>query len=265
MSNALMAPRKNKRSEASRAIAQAIIDQYQPKSAEDMQDALRDIFGPMFEAMLQGEMNSHLGYYTNDHGYKETVNRRNGYTHKSVKTTMGEVEINSPRDRDSSFEPQLIPKRSKDASGIEDKVLSMYARGMSQRDIADTIEDIYGFEISHETISNITDQVIETANEWQNRPLKKFYTFLFVDCLYVNIRKDMETKSCVVYVVLGYDVNGIKDILGIWIGEAEGKHYWMQIFDEIKNRGVEDILFISMDGVSGLEEGAKSIFKDVVV
>ena len=151
-------------------------------------------------------------------------------------------------------------------SGIEEKVLSMYAGGMSQRDIADTIEDIYGFEISQETISNITDQVIETANEWQNRPpLKKFYTFLFVDCLYVNIRKDMETKSCAVYVVLGYDVNGIKDILGIWIGEAEGKHYWMQIFDEIKNRGVEDILFISMDGVSGLEEGARSIFKDVTV
>ena len=233
MSNALMAPRKNKRSEASKAIAQAIIDQYQPASAEDMQDALRDIFGPMFEAMLQGEMNSHLGYETNDHGYKETSNRRNGYTHKSLKTTMGEVEIDTPRDRDGSFAPQLIPKRSKDVSGIEDKVLSMYARGMSQRDIADTIEDIYGFEISHETISNITDQVIETANEWQNRPLKKFYAFLFVDCLYVNIRKDMETKSCAVYVVLGYDINGVKDILGIWIGEAEGKHYWMQIFDEI--------------------------------
>ncbi|NDO50461.1 IS256 family transposase [Lachnospiraceae bacterium MD335] len=241
------------------------MEQYQPASAEDMQDALRDIFGPMFEAMLQGEMNSHLGYNTNDHGYKETSNRRNGYTHKNLKTSMGEVGIDSPRDRDGSFDPQLIPKRSKDVSGIEDKVLSMYAKGMSQRDIADTIEDIYGFEISHETISNITDRIIETAGEWQNRPLKKFYPFLFVDCLYVNIRKDMESKSCAVYVVLGYDVNGIKDILGIWIGESEGKHYWMQIFDEIKNRGVEDILFISMDGVSGLEEGAKSIFKDVVV
>ena len=131
--------------------------------------------------------------------------------------------------------------------------------------IADTVEDIYGFEISHETISTITDRVISTANDWQNRPLKKFYTFLFVDCLYVNIRKESETKNCAVYVVLGYDLNGVKDILGIWIGEAEGKHYWMQIFDEIKSRGVEDILFISMDGVSGLEEGAKSIFKDVVV
>lgn len=265
MSNALMAPRKNKKSEAGKAIAQAIIEQYQPASAEDMQDALRDIFGPMFEAMLQGEMNSHLGYNTNEHGYKETSNRRNGYTHKNLKTSMGEVEIDSPRDRDGSFDPQLIPKRSKDVSGIEDKVLSMYAKGMSQRDIADTIEDIYGFEISHETLSNITDRVIETAGEWQNRPLKKFYPFLFVDCLYVNIRKDMESKSCAVYVVLGYDVNGNKDILDIWNGESEGKHYWMQVFDEIKNRGVEDILFISMDGVSGLEEGAKSIFNDVVV
>lgn len=138
---------------------------------------------PMFEAMLQGEMNSHLGYDTNDHGYKETSTRRNGYTHKSIKNSMGEVEIDSPRDRDGAFDPQLIPKRSKNVSGIEDKVFSMYAKGMSQRDIADTIEDIYGFEISHETISNITDRVIETAGEWQNRPLKKFYPFLFVDCL----------------------------------------------------------------------------------
>jgi putative transposase len=214
---------------------------------------------------MQGEMDRHLGYETNDRGAKSTTNRRNGYTEKTVKSSMGEIEIHTPRDRDGSFEPHLIPKRAKDVSGIEDKVLSMYAKGMSQRDIAGTIEEIYGFEISHETISAITDRVIETAREWQNRPLKKFYTFLFVDCLYVNIRKDLETKGCAVYVILGYDVDGIKDVLGIWIGDSEGKHYWMQIFDEIKSRGVEDVLFISMDGVSGLEEGAKSIFKDVVV
>lgn len=265
MSTALMASRKNKHNAASMAIARAIIDEYQPTSAKEMQDALKDIFGPMFEAMLQGEMEDHLGYGSNDHGYKETNNRRNGYTNKSLKTSMGEVEIQSPRDRDATFDPKIIPKREKDVSDIEGKVLSMYAKGMSQRDISETIKDIYGFEISHEMISTITDKVIETARDWQNRPLKKFYTFLFVDCLYVNIRKEMETKSCAVYVILGYDVNGIKDILGIWIGDSEGKHYWMQIFDEIKARGVEDVLFISMDGVSGLEEGARSIFKDVVV
>ena len=265
MGTAQMARKKDERSEASRAIAKAILDQYKPTTTEEMQDALRDIFGPMFEAMLQGEMDSHLGYESNDRGAKSTSNRRNGYTEKTVKSSMGEIDIRTPRDRDGSFEPQLIPKRAKDISGIEDKVLSMYAKGMSQRDIADTIEEIYGFEISHETISTITDRVIDTAREWQNRPLKKFYTFLFVDCLYVNIRKDLETKSCAVYVILGYDIDGIKDVLGIWIGDSEGKHYWMQIFDEIKSRGVEDVLFISMDGVSGLEEGARSIFKDVIV
>ena len=266
MSTALMAPRqKIQRNEMGVAIAKAILENYQPQSVQEMQDALKDIFGPMFEAMLQGEMDNHLGYTSNDHGEKETENRRNGYTNKKIKTTMGEVEIQTPRDRDGSFEPQVLPKRHKDVSGIEDKVLSMYARGMSQRDIAETIKDIYGFEISHEMVSRITDQVITTANEWQNRALKRFYPFLFVDCLYVNIRKEMETKSCAVYVILGYDANGEKDILGIWIGDAEGKHYWMQIFDEIKARGVEDVLFICMDGVSGLEEGAKSIFKDVVV
>ena len=198
-----MAPRKNnKRSNASMAIAKAIIDEYQPKNAEEMQAAIKDIFGPMFEAMLQGEMDSHLGYENNDHGYKETDNRRNGYSRKNIKTSCGEVTINVPRDRDASFEPKAVPKRTKDVSGIEGKVLAMYARGMSQRDIAETIEDIYGFEISHETISAITDRVIETAAEWQNRPLKKFYTFVFVDCLYVSLRKEMETKSCAVYVVL---------------------------------------------------------------
>lgn len=265
MGTAQMTRKKDERSEGSRAIAKAILEQYKPTTAEEMQDALRDIFGPMFEAMLQGEMDGHLGYESNDRGSKSTSNRRNGYTDKTVKSSMGEIDIRTPRDRDGSFEPQLIPKRAKDVSGIEDKVLSMYAKGMSQRDIADTIEEIYGFEISHETISAITDRAIETAREWQNRPLKKFYTFLFVDCLYVNIRKDLETKSCAVYVILGYDIDGIKDVLGIWIGDSEGKHYWMQIFDEIKSRGVEDVLFISMDGVSGLEEGARSIFKDVVV
>lgn len=264
MSTALMARRKNRDTKGA-AIAQAILEQYQPQTKEDMQDAIKDIFGPMFEAMLQGEMDGHLGYGANDHGYKETTNRRNGYTHKNVNTAYGEIPVDVPRDRDATFEPQLIPKRTKNISGIEDKVLAMYGKGMSQRDIADTIEDIYGFEISHETISTITDRVIDTANEWQNRPLKKLYTFLFVDCLYVSIRKEMETKNCAVYVVLGYDVNGVKDILGVWVGESEGKHYWMQIFDEIKARGVEDVLFISMDGVSGLEEGARSIFKDVTI
>ena len=260
-----MTGRRNNQNTKGAEIAKLILERYQPESKEDVQNALKDIFGPMLEAMLQGEMDNHLGYEANDHGSKRTDNRRNGYSKKAVKTSYGEIPVSVPRDRESTFEPQVIPKRVKDISGIEDKVLSMYAKGMSQRDIADTIEDIYGFEMSHETISNITDRVMEQVYEWQNRPLKKFYTFLFVDCMYVTIKKDYEVKNCAVYVILGYDVNGMKDILGIWINESEGKHTWMQIFDEIKSRGVEDVLFICMDGVSGLEEGAKSIFKDVVV
>ena len=246
-------------------LVKAIIDTYQPETAKDVQDALKDIFGPMFEAMLQGEMNDHLGYENNDKGEKQTPNRRNGYISKNVKTSMGEMTIDVPRDRDGSFEPQIVPKRTKDISDIDKKVLSMYAKGMSQRDISNTIEDIYGFKISHDTISQITDCVLDELNEWQSRPLKKCYPFVFVDCMYVTMRYEYESKETAVYTILGYDIDGHKDILGIWLNETESKHSWMQIFDEIKSRGVEDIFFISMDGVSGLEQGAKEIFKGVVV
>lgn len=246
-------------------LVQAILDVYQPETAKDVQDALKDVFGPMFEAMLQGEMNSHLGYENNDKNEKQTNNRRNGYITKNVKTSMGEMTVDVPRDRDGSFEPQIIPKRTKDISDIDKKVLSMYAKGMSQRDISATIEDIYGFKISHETISQITDCVLDELNEWQSRPLKKCYPFVFVDCMYVTMRYEYESKESAVYTILGYDIDGHKDILGIWLNETESKHSWMQIFDEIKTRGVEDIFFISMDGVSGLEDGAKEIFKGVVV
>lgn len=246
-------------------LVQAIIDTYQPETAKDVQDALKDIFGPMFEAMLQGEMSDHLGYESNDKGEKQTQNRRNGYISKNVKTSMGEMTIDVPRDREGSFEPQIVPKRTKDISDIDKKVLSMYAKGMSQRDISNTIEDIYGFKISHDTISQITDCVLDELNEWQSRPLKKCYPFVFVDCMYVTMRYEYESKENAIYTILGYDMDGHKDILGIWLNETESKHSWMQIFDEIKSRGVEDIFFISMDGVSGLEEGAKEIFNGVVV
>ena len=247
------------------ALAQAIIDAYNPETVEDMNDALKDLFGPLFESMLQGEMNNHLGYDSNNKGPKETTNRRNGYTKKTLKTSQGEIEIESPRDRDGSFEPVIVPKRKKDVSAIEDKVLAMYAKGMSQRDISSTIEDIYGFSVSHEMISDITDVIVPELEEWQSRPLKKCYPFLFVDCMYVSLRQEYEVNQVAVYVILGYDLNGHKEILGLWISPTESKNQWMQIFDELKTRGIEDVFFISMDGVSGLEEGAKAIFPNVVV
>ncbi len=253
------------KNEKQKELVNAILEAYEPQTAEDVQNALKDIFGPMFEAMLQGEMNNHLGYDSNSKEKKETENRRNGYIDKKVKTSMGEMNIEVPRDRDGSFEPVIIPKRTKDISDINRKVISMYSKGMSQRDISDTIEDIYGFKVSHEMISQITDCVIEELTEWQNRPLKKCYPFVFVDCMYVTVKHEYEVKETAVYTILGYDVNGHKEILGLWLNETESKHTWRQIFDEIKQRGVEDIFFISMDGVSGLEDGAKEIFKGVIV
>ena len=247
------------------ALAQEIAKQFDPQSAEDADEALKELFGPIFESLLQGEMSHHLGYENNNKEYKQTQNRRNGYGQKTVHTTKGDITIDTPRDRDGSFEPQLISKRQRDVSGIEDKVLAMYARGMSQRDISKTIEDIYGFSISHEMVSDITDAILPELEEWRNRPLKKCYAFLFVDCMYVTLRSGYEAKECVVYTILGYDLNGHKDILGLWLSESESKNYWMQIFDELKARGIEDVFFMSMDGVSGLEEGAKAIFPKIIV
>ncbi|WP_285023831.1 IS256 family transposase [Lactococcus garvieae] len=257
-------PRK-KRDKKTLDLAQSIIDTYQPESVEDMQNALKDIFGPMFEAMLQGELNHHLGYTAHDKKEKSNANRRNGYGQKHLKTSMGEISIQTPRDREGSFEPALIPKRKKDISDIEDKVLAMYARGMSQRDISDTIEDIYGFSVSHEMVSDITDTVLQELEDWQNRPLKKCYAFMFVDCMYVTIRENYEAREMAVYTILAYDLAGNKEILGLWLSQTESKNQWMKIFDELKTRGVEEILFLSIDGVSGLEAGARAIFPGLTV
>ena len=256
---------RKKRNPDAEKLAESILNAYQPESVDDMQDALKDVFGPLFEKMLQGELNNYLGYDAHSKEPKEHDNRRNGYGNKTLKTSFGEVAIDVPRDREASFEPELIPKRKRDVSDIEGKVLSMYARGMSQRDIAATVEDIYGFDISHEMISDITDAVLPELEEWQARPLAKCYAFLFVDCMYVTLRENYEAKEYAVYTILGYDLKGNKEILGLWLNQTESKNRWMQVFDELKARGVEDVFFISMDGVSGLEEGAKAIFPSVIV
>ena len=249
--------------EGKRNIIHQLLEEYDIQTTEDIQDALKDLLGGTIKEMMEAEMEDHLGYEKSERSDNDDY--RNGYKRKRINSSYGSMEIEVPQDRKSTFQPQVVKKRQKDISDIDQKIISMYAKGMSQRDIADTIEDIYGFEISHETISEITDSVLEQLEEWQNRPLKRFYTFLFVDCLYVTIHKDYETKNYAVYVILGYDVDGQKDILGLWLSESESKHQWMQIFDEIKNRGVEDVLFLSIDGVSGLEEGAKAIFPNVTV
>lgn len=255
----------NKHTTPGALIAQQIMANFDIKSAQDANDALKQVFGPIFEAMLNAEMTGHLGYEKSQRAADSNGNSRNGYSQKTIKTSLGELPINVPRDRSSTFEPQVVKKHQKDVTGIEGKILAMYARGMSTRDISSTIEEIYGFSLSHEQISNITDSVMDVVDQWRTRPLKPFYPFVFIDCIYVSVRRDHGVKQAAVYVVLAYDTNGYKDVLGLWIKDTEGKHSWMQIFDELKTRGLEAIGFLSMDGVSGLEEGARAIFPDVVV
>lgn len=246
-------------------FADQFVSELQPKTIEDVEKGLKSIFGPIFESILKGELSAHLGYESNDHNPKETTNRRNGSTTKTLKSTLGEIPIKSPRDRDGSFNSKLIPKRKTDISGIEQKVLAMYGKGLSQRDIADIINEIYGFQLSAQQISIITDTVIEEMTKWQERPLKKMYSFMFVDCLYVSIRTEFETKKHAVYCIVAYDLDGRKDILGLWIAKTESKNQWLFIFDELKKRGVEDVAFISMDGLPGLEDATKAIFPKAVV
>ena len=257
---------KIKRNPVAEKVADLIIENYDLKNGKDIQDALKEVFGPIFEKFLNAEMDAHLGYEKNSQDDKNTENRRNGYTTKTIQGSFGEAQIQCPRDRDGSFEPVIVPKRQKDVSEIERKVLAMYARGMSQRDISATIDDIYGFKLSQDKISSITDIILEDVKEWLHRPLKPIYTFVFVDCIYCKIKNDKGvTQNQAVYVMLGIDVEGRKDVIGLHIAPTESKSAWMNIFDSIKARGVEDILFLSMDGVSGLEEGIKAIFPQTIV
>lgn len=251
-----------KKDPAAEAIAEAVMREFAPRSVEEAQEALRQVFGPMIETMLKAELEAHLGYPSNDKSPKEGANRRNGYTPKTVRTSAGEVEISVPRDRDGSFEPVAVPKGSSDLSDIESRVLSMYARGMSQRDIAATVREIYGFSMSAETVSAITDRVWEELQRWRSRPLEPVYAFLFVDCLFVPVRRARGSRSAAVYVALAYDLQGRKDVLGLWMDEAEGASKWMSVFDELAARGVRDVLYACADGVCGLEEGLRAVFPE---
>lgn len=253
-----------KRSPGSEAIARAILEEFGAKTADEAAEAPRQVMGPTIEAMLKAELEAHLGYPSNDKSPKATANRRNGYTPKTVRTSAGEVEISVPRDRDGSFEPVAVPKGSSDLSDIEGRVMSMYARGMSQRDIAATVREIYGFSMSAKTVSAITDRVWEELERWRSRPLEPVYAFMFVDCLFVPVRRGRGARNAAVYAILAYDLSGRKDVLGLWMDEAEGAHRWMGIFDELRARGVQDVLFVSMDGVSGLEEGLRSVFPEAL-
>ena len=250
---------KKKRNPANAAAIAHIFENYEIKSVLDIQEALKDMFGGAMEQMLAGELDSHLVYGRHENA-TQTTNRRNGASSKIVRSQLGELEIDIPRDREASFEPQLVPKHQKDVSGIEDRVLAMYAKGQSQRDITATIQDIYGFNISPETVSKITDRIIPLVQEFRNRALKKFYPFVFVDAMYTPVKTETGAGQKALYNMIGIDVDGCKDVLGFWLSEDESSRQWIQILEESKQRGVEDILFISLDGLTGLEDAIKTIY-----
>ena len=224
------------------------------KTAGDLQSYLKDIFKDTLQEMLEAELDIELGYSKGDRKNKQTDNRRNGYSEKTVNSQLGEIELLVPRDRKGEFEPVVVPKNQRDISGIEEKVISLYARGMSTRDIHDQIKDIYGIEVSAEMVSKMTDQVLPLIKEWQNRPLEAIYPFVFLDAIHYKVREDGQIKSKAAYVVLGVNIDGMKDILGIWIGESESSKFWLGVLNELKNRGIQDVFIFSVDGLTGLKE-----------
>ena len=208
------------------------------------------------ETILQKEFNQHL---------ENTSAYRNGYTNKSVRTEYGDVSIKVPRDRESKFEPEILAKRQTTSNGIKDQVTSMYAKGMSTRDISDHIESLYGTTLSANTISTITDDALERGKEWFNRTLDKIYPIVFMDAIHFKVKDDHRIVSKAAYIALGINIEGQKEILGVWIGENEGAKFWLRVCTELKNRGVTDILIACIDGLKGFPEAITSVFPETRV
>ena len=212
-------------------VIQEIISNQNFKNAGEIYSFLKDSFKDVLQEMLEGELDATLGYSKDDPSSKTTDNSRNGYTTKTVRSELGPVQLNIPRDRKGEFEPKIVPKYKRDVSGIEEKVISLYARGLSTRDIHDQIKDLYGVEISAEMVSKITEHIVPEIREWQNRPLDRIYPFVFMDAIHYKIRDDSCVVNKAAYVVMGITIEGNKDILGIWIGDNESSKFWLGVLD----------------------------------
>lgn len=230
------------------------------KTSGDLHSYLKDMFKDVLQEMLEAELEVELGYSKGDKKNKQTDNRRNGHSDKTVKTQYGEISLKIPRDREGEFEPIVVPKNKRDISGIEEKVISLYSMGMSTRDIHAQVKDIYGIELSAEMVSKITDSLIPEIKEWQNRPLEPIYPFVFMDAIHYKVRDDGQIKSKAAYVVLGVNLDGFKEVIGIWIGENESSKFWLGVLNDLKNRGVEEVLIFSVDGLTGLKEAIQASY-----
>lgn len=231
------------------------------KDADSIHKALIEPFKELIQEALEAELENELGYSKYDWKNKEVENSRNGHSKKTVMTAAGKVELDIPRDTNGEFEPVIVKKHERRISpSVDDMIISMYAKGMSTRDINAHMQRVYGSEVSAETVSKITDKVLPKAREWQNRPLDPMYPFLYLDGIVFNVVEDGQVTKKTAYVIYGITVNGIKEVLGIWIGEHESSKFWMSTMADLKNRGVQDILIASIDGLNGFEEAIKAVY-----
>ena len=230
------------------------------KTTGDIHAKLKRLFANTVEQILEAEMEEHLGYEKHSIAGNNSGNSRNGYNSKTIISDYGQTQINIPRDRNGSFEPQVIEKRQTRTDEIENKVLAMYSKGMSQRDIEDNVKEIYGADVSQSLVSRITDKILPEINEWQNRPLERVYPIIFFDGLVFKVRKDNKIINKCVYTVLGIDMDGRKDILGIWSSENESASFWASIASDLKGRGVKDIFVACHDNLAGLSSAINSTF-----
>lgn len=240
-------------------------DEYQKKlselkTASDVTNFARDLIAPALQHILEAEMSEHLGY--TKYGAKPTVggNSRNGHSSKTLRTSFGEAEIAIPRDRTAEFEPQIIPKHSTIQDDVSQKIIAMYGKGMTTRDINDYLQDIYGIDVSATMVSSITDRILPDIKEWQSRPLQPLYGMTYLDGVHFKVRSEGRIVTKCAYIILGVDASGHKEILGIWIGEAEGAKFWMGILSELQSRGVMDLLIVCIDGLTGFDEAIKAIY-----
>ena len=231
------------------------------KNFDDLKDVFKLMVGEMLENGLEGELDDELGYTKYDYRNKHGNNSRNGYSQKTLKTSFGETEIRVPRDREGEFEPQLVKKNQTTLTGdIEEKILSMYAKGMTTSDIETHIRDIYGIECSDTTISRITDKILPVVREWQSRPLEEIYAVVFMDAIHFHVRSEGRIVKKAVYIAIGIGMNGLKDVLGMWIGENESAKFWLSVLNGLKNRGVEDILIACVDGLTGFPAAIEAVY-----
>ena len=244
--------------EGKKNIIATLIEEYNIKTAEDIQEALKDLLGGTIKSIMEAEMDEHIGYEKYQHS--DGTNYRNGVKKKNVRSTYGEFQVEVPQDRNSTFEPQIVKKIQKDISEIDQKIINMYARGLTTRQISEQIEDIYGFECSESFISNVTDKILQDIQDWQNRPLEKVYPVIFIDATHFSVREDNRIKKIAAYVVLGITKDGMKEVLSLEIGENESSKYWLGVLNALKNRGMSDIMVICADGLTGIKEAIATAF-----